>query len=419
MALGADDVEAAGLHNLVVALLPFLLDLCNLLLGRVLEVLDLLLPVAAEDDIGSAACHVGGDGDRLRSAGLGDDLGLARVVLRVEDLVLDALRVKEAGELLGVLDGDGADEDRPALPDLLDNILYDSLVLVLVIKVDGIRIVDSDHRLVGRDDHGVEPVDLLELVCLGIGGSGHAGELLVEAEVVLEGDGGEGLVLCVDLDSLLCLDRLVESLGPAAAGHGASGLLVDDDDLSVLHDVVNIAVEEDVRAERLHDMMEDHHVVRREQGVVLTEEAGLLQELLDIDLTVLGEVGLLGLEIDGVVALAVVGLGVLLVLLLEVRDDLVDLAVKLGAVLRGAGDDERGAGLVDEHGVNLIHESVVERALDALLLGVGEVVAEVIEAELVVGSVEHVAGVGGALALGVKPVGVAGNGHAEELEEGL
>ena len=90
-------------------------------------------------------------------------------------------------------------------------------------------------------------------------------------------------------------------------------------------------------AERLHDVVQDHHVVRREQGVVLAKESGLLQELLDVDLAVLGEVGLLGLEIDGVVAVAVIGLGVLLVLLLEVRDDLVNLAVELGAVLRGAG----------------------------------------------------------------------------------
>ncbi len=212
MALGSDDMEAACLHNLVVALLPLLLNLLDLLSSGVLEVLDLLLPVAAQHDIGSAARHVGGDGYGLGRAGLGDDLSLAGMVLSVEHLVLDALRVKEAGKLLGVLDRDGSDKDRPALAYLLDDVLDDSLVLVLVIKVDRVRIVDSDHRPVGRDDHGVEAVDLLELVGLGISSSGHAGQLLVEAEVVLEGDGGEGLVLCVDLDALLRLDRLVESL---------------------------------------------------------------------------------------------------------------------------------------------------------------------------------------------------------------
>ena len=37
-------------------------------------------------------------------------------------------------------------------------------------------------------------------------GTGHAGQLAVQAEVVLEGDGCEGLALVLDLDALLRLD---------------------------------------------------------------------------------------------------------------------------------------------------------------------------------------------------------------------
>jgi hypothetical protein len=49
--------------------------------------LDLLLDVAAQDDVGTAARHVGGDGDHLRTAGLGDDFRFAGVLLRVQDVV--------------------------------------------------------------------------------------------------------------------------------------------------------------------------------------------------------------------------------------------------------------------------------------------------------------------------------------------
>ena len=52
------------------------------------------------------------------------------------------------------------------------------------------------------DDH-VEVVDLVELLRLGHGRAGHAGQLVVEAEVVLEGDRGERLVLALDLDPSL------------------------------------------------------------------------------------------------------------------------------------------------------------------------------------------------------------------------
>jgi hypothetical protein len=51
---------------------------------------------------------------------------------------------------------------------------------------------------------------------------GHARQLLVLAEVVLEGDGGERLVLALDLHLLLGLDGLVQPVAPAAAGHQAA-----------------------------------------------------------------------------------------------------------------------------------------------------------------------------------------------------
>src|SRR2546427_9050123 len=40
------------------------------------------LGIAAEDDVGAAARHVGRDRDGLEAAGLGDDLRLAHVLLR-------------------------------------------------------------------------------------------------------------------------------------------------------------------------------------------------------------------------------------------------------------------------------------------------------------------------------------------------
>ena len=48
------------------------------------------LGVAAEEDVDAAAGHVGGHGDRIEPAGLGDDVRLTRVLLGVEHLVGDA-----------------------------------------------------------------------------------------------------------------------------------------------------------------------------------------------------------------------------------------------------------------------------------------------------------------------------------------
>ena len=111
------------------------------------------------------------------------------------------------------------------------------------------------HRLVRRDDRDLEPVDLVELGLLRLGGAGHARQLLVHAEVVLDRDRGERLRLALHLHAFLGLDRLVQPLRPAPARHRAAGELVDDEDLAFLHDVVHVLLVQRVRAQQLvHDV---------------------------------------------------------------------------------------------------------------------------------------------------------------------
>ena len=146
-----------------------------------------------------------------------DDLGLAGVVLGVQDVVRDAAPGEHPREHLGDLDRDRAHQHRLAalvgLGDLLD---HGAELRVLGLE-DEVVLVDSRTigRCVGIDVTSVV-VDLRELVGLGGRRARHARELLVHAEVVLEGDRREGLVLLADPQPLLGLERLVEALGVAA-----------------------------------------------------------------------------------------------------------------------------------------------------------------------------------------------------------
>src|SRR5262249_10451354 len=134
--------------------------------------------------------------------------------------------------------------------------------------VDEVGILDAAQRAVGRDNNDIELVDLGELFGFGVGGAGHAGPLGVLAGVVLEGDGSEGPGVALDLYLLLPFFLPLGTVAPAAAWHQASGELVDDDDFAVLHHVVDVAVEDDMGAKRLVQVVEHLHVF----GVV---EAGL------------------------------------------------------------------------------------------------------------------------------------------------
>jgi hypothetical protein len=87
----------------------------------------------------------------------------------------------------------------------------------------------------------------------------------------------------------------------------------------------------------------------------------------------------------------------------------------VAALFDRARDDERRAGLVDEHRVHLVHDRVVEPALHAVLGPHRHVVAQVVEAELVVRAVGDVAGVLLAPLGGLHVLLDAAHGEPEEL----
>ena len=154
--------------------------------------------------------------------------------LALRTLCLIAAPLQHLAEHLADLDADRAHEDRTPGLVLLGDLVDDRVPLALLARVHQVGVVGADHVAVGRNDYDLEVVDLGELLGLGLGGTGHAGELVVHAEVVLERDRGQRPLLVADRDALLGLDRLVQALRPAATGHEAAGELVDDDHLAVL-----------------------------------------------------------------------------------------------------------------------------------------------------------------------------------------
>jgi hypothetical protein len=247
-----------------------------------------------------------------------------------------------------------------------------------------------------------ETVDIEEFVRFRQRRAGHPGELLVHAEVILERDRGERLVLRLDRLVLLRLERLMQAFGVAPARHHAAGELVDDDDLAVAHDIVLVAREQLVSAQRLVDMVHRGYVLDIVERVRF-EEVRLLEQALHLLHPGFGEVHGALLLIDIVVGLV------------EPRDEGVDRVVEVRAVVEWAGNDQRRARLVDQDRVNLIHDRIDVAALDHVLQPVFHVVAQIVEAEFVVGAVGHVAFIG-RLALGiVEPMDDDADGEAEEL----
>ncbi len=390
VALGAQHVEPADAADLLTLGLDLGLDLLDdpgpfgLVLLAVLHRVEAtaaqfgvgdVVDVAAEHDVGSAAGHVGGDRDRALAPGLGDDRGFTRVVLGVQHVVRDALLGEQLRQVLGALHAGGADQDRlPRLEPLLD-VLGDRLELRRFGLVHQVGLVEAGHRLVRRDRHHTELVSGVELGRLGLGGTGHARQLVVEAEVVLQGDRGERLVLGLDLDAFLGLDRLVHALVVAAPGQDAAGELVDDQHLAVADDVILVTLVELLGLQCIVEVAD-------QRGV------GRLVEVVDTELVLDDRDAFFG-HADG--ALALVHFVVLVAL--EHRGEPRELLVPARGLVGRAGDDQRRPGLVDQDGVDLIDDREVVPALHAIGEAPGHVVAQVVEAELVVRAVGDVRGV--------------------------
>ena len=314
--------------------------------------------------------------------GLGDDSRLLLVVAGVENLeILEAFLPQTLGEMLGFFDRRRADQDGLVLGARIADFADDGAVFLLDGAVDLVVLVGARDRQVGRDLDDAEIVDVGELFRLRQRRSGHARELGVHAEIVLEGNRGERLVFRLDRHMLLGFQRLVKAFRIAAARHHAAGELVDDDDLVVADDVVLVLLEQAVRLQRVVDVVDHGDVFDVVERLAL-QMACHPQQVLQLFGAVLGKGRGALLFVDLVVGRV------------ELQDEGVDRVVHFRAVLERTGNDQRRARLVDQDRVHFVDDGIVVAALDHLGALVLHVVAQIVEAEFVVGGVGDVAGIG-------------------------
>ena len=212
----------------------------------------------------------------------------------------------------------------------------------------------------------------------------------------------------------------MQALGPTPSRHGASGELIDDDDLAVAHDVLDIAPIERMGAQRGVQVVHQPDVRGVVEAFALAQQACADHQRFDVFVAGLAEMHLALFLVDRIVAVTFrfVASGRRPLHAFEARHQTVDGDIGLGALLGRPRDDERRARFVDEDGVDLVDDRERERALHTVIETERKVVAQVVEAELVVGAVGDVAGIGRALLLRRLPVADHADGQAEEPVDG-
>ena len=174
----------------------------------------------------------------------------------------------------------------------------------------------------------------------------------------------------------------METLAPAAARHLAPGELIDDDDLTVLDDVVAVALEEGMGLEGRFEVTG--------QGWVRVVDVLNAEKLLHLGDAFFGRRNGLLLEVDEVVTAFFIPLRPSN----QARDEAGEEEVLVGRFLRLAADDQRCPGFIDQDVVDLVDDGEVAIPLNPLVQFGDHVVAQVVEAELVVRAVGDIRGVG-------------------------
>ncbi len=198
----------------------------------------------------------------------------------------------------------------------------------------------------------------------------------------MQGDGGVGDVLRLHRQVLFGFDGLVQAVTPAAARHGPASVFVHDDDAPALHQIILVLLEDELGAHGLFKMSLGRGLLRRQVFRAVGVAQGAAQHFFNL---------LIAFVVEGQASSALVNL---VMLRLEILHHAGQFLIQHRAFARRAGDDERRAGFVNQDVVHFVHDGEEALALAAFVERRRHVVAQVVEAEFVVGSVDDVAGIG-------------------------
>ena len=203
-------------------------------------------------NIGTTTGHIGGNGHNTFLTGLCHNIGLPLVQFGIKNVVLYFAHGQHTAKLLAYLNRCRTHQYRTSLINQLDNLFNNSLIFFALGLIYTVVLVYTGYRLVGRNNHHIQLIDIPKLTGFSLGRTGHTGQLMIHSEIVLKCDSCECLGSGLNVNPLLSLHRLMQTVRPATALHYTSRLFIDNLHLIILGDnIVHIPLEHTVCLEQL------------------------------------------------------------------------------------------------------------------------------------------------------------------------
>ena len=131
---------------------------------------------------------------------------------RIEHAVLHIFLFQELGKQFGLLNGNSTNQYGLAPLICFTNGLGDGAKFVLRIFVELVVFINTLHGQVGGNFNDIQLVNFVEFTRFGRRGSGHARQFGIHAEIVLEGDCCERLVLWLNIHAFFGFDCLMQAV---------------------------------------------------------------------------------------------------------------------------------------------------------------------------------------------------------------
>ena len=211
--------------------------------------------ITTKDNISTTTSHICCDSNSTELTSLSDDFSFFFVIFSIENIVLDTLFLEQRTENLGLFDRNCTNKNRLTVFVSLHNILYESFKLALLCFEDSIREVDSLDRFICRNFYNIKLVNFLKFCFFGHSSTSHTRELFIHTEVILECDSSKSFAFTLNLNAFLSFNSLMQAFIVSSAIHKTACAFVNDDNFSVLDNIINILTHNAMSLDSLVYMM--------------------------------------------------------------------------------------------------------------------------------------------------------------------
>ena len=327
----------------------------------------------AQHNVSTTTCHISSNGNCAVLTSMRNNLCFLFVVLSVQNVMRNTTTFKHCRKFFRLCDRGSTYENRSTGFMTSFDFVNCSFVLSKLSFVDNVRSVGTDHRFVGRNNYNAQTIDFLEFLFFSFSSTGHTSQLVVHTEVVLEGDGCQGLAFTFYFYAFFSFDCLVQAFGEATTKHQTTSEFVNNNNLAIFNNVVTVTVHQSFSFQSTHQLVGEVNTVL---GIIHIINA---KHFFCFSNTNFSRSYLFSFFVNSVIF----AFG-------HRARNLCKDSIQISRFFTRTRDDKRSTSFVNQDTVNFVNDTVVQFALYHLVNVYYHIVTQVVETKFIVSTVGNV-----------------------------